>query len=172
MALTSGEAITQLTDRASAKRRSAAKRLSELADETAGPALLHALQREIGDRRTWETRYEMIMVLGACGYRPAVGFLAELAQQPTDATALHLALGDSIVRLRSPQEGAAAPLEWCLDRGDPSLVDGALRAVGAQVSPRVSVRHRLTLTPCLRLGVSTTSSPRPSREVAEKTSLS
>ncbi|MGW1759311.1 HEAT repeat domain-containing protein [Streptomyces mirabilis] len=131
MALTLEKAIIQLSDRASAKRRSAAKRLGKLADETAGPALLHALQREIGDRRTWETQYEMIMALGACGYRTAVGFLAELAQEPTDATALHLALGDSIVRLRSPQEGFAAPLEWCLDRGDPSLVDGALRAVAA-----------------------------------------
>ncbi|WP_329615858.1 HEAT repeat domain-containing protein [Streptomyces brevispora] len=131
MALTFENAIIQLSDRASAKRRSAAKRLRKLADETAGPALLHALQGEIGDRRTWETQYEMIMALGSCGYRTAVGFLAELAKQPTDDTALHLALGDSIVRLRSPQEGFAAPLEWCLDRGDPSLVDGALRAVAA-----------------------------------------
>ncbi|MGY5007207.1 HEAT repeat domain-containing protein [Streptomyces sp. 900105755] len=131
MALPLEKALIQLSDRASAKRRSAAKRLGKLADETAGPALLHALQREIRDRRTWETQYEMIMAIGACGYRPAIGFLAELAQEPTDATALHLALGDSIVRLRSPQDGFAAPLEWCLGRGDPSLVDGALRAIAA-----------------------------------------
>ena len=131
MALTLENAITQLTDRASAKRRSAARRLGKLADEKAGPALLHALQRETRNRRTWETQYEMITALGACSYWPAIGFLAELAQQPTDATALHLALGDSIVRLRSPREGFAAPLEWCLHRGDPSLVDGALRAVAA-----------------------------------------
>ncbi|GAQ51473.1 HEAT repeat domain-containing protein [Streptomyces acidiscabies] len=131
MALPLEEALIQLSDRASAKRRSAAKRLGKLANETAGPALLHALRREIGNRRTWETQYEMTMALGACGYRPAIEFLTELAKEPTDATALHLALGDSIVRLRSPQDGFTAPLEWCLDRGDPSLVDGALRAIAA-----------------------------------------
>ncbi|MYQ43801.1 HEAT repeat domain-containing protein [Streptomyces sp. SID4985] len=131
MKMTSEKALIQLSDRASAKRRSAAKRLGELADEVAGPALLHALQREISDSRTWETQYEMVMALGACDYRPAISFLAELAQRPMDDTALYVALGDSIVRLRSAQEGYAAPLEWCMDRGDPSLVDGALRAVAA-----------------------------------------
>jgi HEAT repeat protein len=73
MALTLEKALIQLSDRASAKRRSAAKRLGKLADETAGPALLHALQREIGDRRTWETQYEMIMALGACVPGPPSG---------------------------------------------------------------------------------------------------
>ncbi|MFD3727706.1 HEAT repeat domain-containing protein [Streptomyces sp. NPDC058671] len=131
MALTLEEAISQLSDRASAKRRSAAKRLSKLANGAAGPALLQALQRELGDRRTWETQYEMIMALGACEYHPATAFLADLAQQPTEADALLLALGDSIVRLRSPEEGFTAPLEWCLEHGDPSLVDGALRATAA-----------------------------------------
>ncbi|MET8057378.1 HEAT repeat domain-containing protein [Streptomyces microflavus] len=128
MALTLEEATTQLSDKKSAKRRSAARRLAKLADEAAGPALLHALQREIGDPRTWETQYEMIMALGACNHRTAVGFLTDLAQKPTDDTALHLALGDSITRLRSPQEGFAAPLRWCMEQGHPSLLDGALRA--------------------------------------------
>ncbi|MDQ0795951.1 HEAT repeat domain-containing protein [Streptomyces sp. B1I3] len=129
MTLTLEEAVIQLSDKASAKRRSAARRLHQLAEEAAGPALLHALRREIGDRRTWETQYEMVMALGACGYRSAVGFLTELAQRPTDDTALHIALGNSIMRLRSPHEGFGAPLRWCLDHGDPSLLDGALRAV-------------------------------------------
>ncbi|ATY96123.1 MULTISPECIES: HEAT repeat domain-containing protein [Streptomyces] len=128
MALTLEEATMQLSHKASAKRRSAAKRLAKLADEAAGPALLQALRREIGDSRTWETQYEMVMALGACDHRPAVEFLTELAQQPTDDTALHLALGDSITRLRGPQEGFAAPLRWCMEQGDPSLLDGALRA--------------------------------------------
>lgn len=135
MALTAEKAIIQLRDSASAKRRSAAKRLQKLADETAGPELLHALQREVGDRRTWETQYEMIMALGACGYRPAVGFLEHLAQQPMEDTAQHFALGDSIMRLRSPQEGSTAPLQWCLDRGNPSLLDGALHAVAELHEP-------------------------------------
>ncbi|MFD3332298.1 HEAT repeat domain-containing protein [Streptomyces sp. NPDC058700] len=106
-----------------------------MADEAAGPALLQALRREVGNRRTWETKYEMVMALGACGHVPAVGFLAELAQRPTDDTALYTALGDSIMRLRGPQEGFVAPLEWCLGRGNPMLTDGALRAVAASRAP-------------------------------------
>ncbi|MFF4275982.1 HEAT repeat domain-containing protein [Streptomyces sp. NPDC001536] len=129
MALTLEDALNQLSDRSSAKRRSAAKRLRKLADSTSGPALLQALQLEIADSRTWETQYEMIQAIGACGYRPALEFLSELAHQPTEFSALHLALGDSIVRLRSPEEGFAAPLGWCLDRGYPLLIDGSLRAV-------------------------------------------
>lgn len=135
MALSLAEALLRLDDRASAKRRSAARRLHTLADEAAGPALLEALRREVGNRRTWETTYEMVMALGACGHVPAVGFLTELAQRPTDDTALYAALGDSIVRLRGPREGFAAPLEWCLDSGNPSLVDGALHAVAAVRAP-------------------------------------
>ncbi|MFE5945217.1 HEAT repeat domain-containing protein [Streptomyces massasporeus] len=129
MALTLAEAVTQLGDKASARRRSAARRLGTLADGSAGPDLLDALRRETEVRRSWETQYEMVMALGACGYRPAVEFLAGLARQPTEDDAVHLALGDAITRLRSPAEGVSAPLAWCLEQGDPSLTDGALRAV-------------------------------------------
>ncbi|MFF3842429.1 HEAT repeat domain-containing protein [Streptomyces sp. NPDC001930] len=128
MALTLEEAVARLGDKTSAKRRSAAKRLGALADEAAGPALLDALRREADVRRSWETRYELAVALGACGHRPAVGLLTELALRPTEDDAVHTALGEAIVRLRSLDEGLTAPLEWCLDQADPSLTDGALRA--------------------------------------------
>ncbi|MFE9458782.1 HEAT repeat domain-containing protein [Streptomyces californicus] len=126
--LTSEEAIGRLGDRSSAKRRAAAKRLGRLADPAAGPALLHALRREILDRRTWETQYEMVMALGACGHRPAAPFLMEQARRALDDTALYTALGDAIVRLRAAGEGVSPAVRWCLD-GSPLLTDGALRAV-------------------------------------------
>ncbi|MEV7238978.1 HEAT repeat domain-containing protein [Streptomyces sp. NPDC051020] len=135
MALSADEAINQLGDRTSAKRRSAAKRLNKLAYGAAGPELLRALRREVGHPRTWETQYEMVMALAACKYRPAIEFLTELAQRPTEDTALRLALGNSIVQLRSAEEGFAAPLRWCMDQGDPSLLDGALRAVAENHAP-------------------------------------
>ncbi|MET9537554.1 HEAT repeat domain-containing protein [Streptomyces sp. NPDC006553] len=128
MALTLEEAVARLGDKTSAKRRSAAKRLGALADEAAGPALLDALRREADVRRSWKTKYEMAIALGACGHRPAIGLLTELALRPTEDDAVHSALGEAIVRLRSLDEGLAAPLEWCLDQGDRSLTDGALRA--------------------------------------------
>ncbi|MFC8594148.1 HEAT repeat domain-containing protein [Streptomyces atroolivaceus] len=127
--LTLDEAVAQLDDRSSAKRRAAAKRLRKLAVTAAGPALLLALQREVLDLRTWETQYQMAMALGACGHRPAVPFLSDLTQRPLEATMVYVALGDSIVRLRGAEEGVSVPVRWCLDSGTPMLADGALRAV-------------------------------------------
>ncbi|MFD6327578.1 HEAT repeat domain-containing protein [Streptomyces sp. NPDC058442] len=127
--MTLDEAVVQLDDRSSAKRRTAAKRLRRLAAGSAGPSLLRALQREVRDLRTWETQYQMIMALGACDHRSAVPFLSDLAQRPLDATMVDVALGDSIVRLRGAEEGTSVPVRWCLDSGTPMLADGALRAV-------------------------------------------
>ncbi|MFE1519474.1 HEAT repeat domain-containing protein [[Kitasatospora] papulosa] len=127
--LTLDEALAQLDDRSSAKRRAGAKRLRKLAVTAAGPALLLALQREVLDLRTWETQYQMAMALGACDHRPAIPFLSDLAQRPLETTMVYVALGDSIVRLRSAEEGVSAPVRWCLDSGTPMLADGALRAV-------------------------------------------
>ncbi|MFB6616916.1 HEAT repeat domain-containing protein [Streptomyces sp. NPDC056367] len=127
--LTLDEAVVQLDDRSSAKRRAAAKRLRKLAVAATGPSLLRALQREVLDLRTWETQYQMVMALGACDHRPAVPFLSELARRPLEATSVYAALGDSIVRLRGADEGVSAPVRWCLDSGTPMLADGALCAV-------------------------------------------
>ena len=45
----------QLQDKHSAKRRSAALKLRKLESREAGPALLKALEKELEDKRTWET---------------------------------------------------------------------------------------------------------------------
>ncbi|MEV6973227.1 hypothetical protein [Kitasatospora sp. NPDC093806] len=73
MASTLDKAVEQLGHRLSPKRRSAATRLRRLADPAAGPPLLEALEREVRDSRTWETQYQMVMALGMCGHRPALG---------------------------------------------------------------------------------------------------
>ena len=127
--LTMDQAVAQLDDKTSPKRRAAAKRLRRLAATAAGPSLLRALQREVRDPRTWETQYEMVMALGACDHRPAVPFLSDLARRRLDVETVYAALGDSIVRLRGAEEGISAPVRGCLDSGTPSLADGALRAV-------------------------------------------
>ncbi|MFJ4672690.1 HEAT repeat domain-containing protein [Kitasatospora purpeofusca] len=134
MALTLEEAVAQLGHRLSPKRRSAASRLRRLADPAAGPALLEALQREVRDARTWETQYQIVMALGMCGHRPALGLLRDLAQRPFRATMVYVALGDAIVRLSAPEDTADA-LSWCLNAGTPMLADGALRAVAMQRLP-------------------------------------
>lgn len=134
MPLTLDEAVAQLGHRLSPKRRSAATRLRRLADPAAGPPLLAALRREVHDTRTWETQYQMVMALGACGHRPALDLLRELAQRPFEATMVYVALGDAVLRLSTPEDTARS-LRWCLEAGVPMLADGALCAVAMQRLP-------------------------------------
>jgi len=122
--------IAQLRDNASAKRRSAAKRLRKIGLSSACPALLDALQQELRDERTWETQYQMVMALGASGCTAALPLLRELALQHMKATIVLVAVGDAIVRLARRFEHDPDPvLEMLGVDNDPSLADGALRAV-------------------------------------------
>ena len=73
--------IEQLSNKASAKRRSAAKKLRKIKAKEAGPALLAALKNELKDQRTWETQYQMIMALGESSYTESLDFLLQLADQ-------------------------------------------------------------------------------------------
>jgi HEAT repeat protein len=129
MALTLAEAAGQLTDRSSAKRRSAAKRLRALADPKAGPALLSALESEIADPRTWETQYQIIMALGACHHAPALDSLQHLAEQQDDYTMVGVALGDALVRIEWATAHALTTVDRYMQSGPPGVVDGAFRAL-------------------------------------------
>ncbi|MCY0931831.1 hypothetical protein OTB20_37765 [Streptomyces sp. H27-H1] len=71
------------------------------------------------------------MALGACGHRPALGLIRELAQRPFEATMVYAALGDTIIRLSTPDETAHS-LRWCLETNIPMLAGGALRAVAVR----------------------------------------
>lgn len=127
MALSFADAIGRLDDKRSAQRRSGAKRLRKLGDPAAGPALTAAIDREMADPRTWETQYQMIMALGACGYKEAVPTLQKLAQRQLEHLAVYTALGHAVVQLSS-EDGGAQALRWCLDTQNPELLNGALRA--------------------------------------------
>lgn len=130
MALDLHEAMEQLEDASSVRRRAAAKRLRRLQDPIAGPALLLALRREVEKSRTWETQYQMIMALGMCGYRPALPFFKNLAvSRGLDAASTYTALGDAIVRLGRSFDDDASPVFWCLELNHDALMDGALRAM-------------------------------------------
>ncbi|MET9289479.1 hypothetical protein [Nocardia beijingensis] len=79
--------------------RRGAKRLRALADPTTAARVRAALEREVLDKRTWETQYQLIMALGTTGSREDVELLKTLALQPRSATMVNAALGDAIVRL-------------------------------------------------------------------------
>jgi hypothetical protein len=120
--------ISQLSHKVSAQRRSAAKQLRKLKDKNAGPALAEALAREVQDRRTWETQYQMIMALGESDYRPALPLLEQLRALDLEPM-VRVALGDAWVRLARTPDGGAAPVLDILKEGDIHLAEGALRAV-------------------------------------------
>lgn len=129
MPLPLAEACSQLADRSSAKRKSAAKRLRVLVDPAAGPALLEALQAEVVNQRTWETQYQMIMALGACHYAPAVEFLEQLAQQQDDYTMIGVGLGDALVRIEWAIEHSLTTVDRYLQNGASGVIDGTFRAI-------------------------------------------
>ena len=124
------DAIDQLAALQSTRRRGAAKRLRKMRAFDAGSALLGALEKEIQDPRTWETQYQMIMALGECGYEAALPTLERLAVNTFDATMVHVALGDAIVRLSRRNDRDVSSLLRILRQSKNSmLIDGALRAV-------------------------------------------
>ncbi|MEV6139402.1 hypothetical protein AB0L63_25790 [Nocardia sp. NPDC051990] len=129
MTLARNEALTLLTDSLSARRRRGAKRLRALADPTTAAQVRTALEREVLDKRTWETQYQLIMALGMTGSRGDVELLKRLALQPRSATSVNVALGDAIVRLGREVDNDPAPAVWCLQQDVELLADGALRAV-------------------------------------------
>lgn len=118
--------IEQLSDKRSARRRAAAKKLGAAGDPAAGPALLAALRAEVEDSRTWETQYEMALALGLTGHREALPFLRELAGRPFTATMVYVGVGESLVRLADDPAGEVL---WCLGQGPDMLADGALRGM-------------------------------------------
>jgi HEAT repeat protein len=118
--------IPQLADPRSSERRAAARRLRAAGDPHAGPALLEALEKEVGDRRTWETQYQMIMALAASG--PSVDAIAILEHLLTLhlEPMVHLAASDAIVR--SSQERDTAVV-IALRSGSLPRAEGAIRAL-------------------------------------------
>jgi len=129
MTLARDEALALLTDPISARRRRGAKRLRALADPTTADQVRTALEREVLDRRTWETQYQLIMALGMTGGPGDVELLKRLALQPRSATTVNVALGDAVVRIGREVDNDPTPALWCLQQDVEPLADGALRAV-------------------------------------------
>ncbi|HAS8250388.1 TPA: HEAT repeat domain-containing protein [Vibrio vulnificus] len=121
--------VEQLNSKASAKRRSAAKKLRKLKAKDAGPPLLEALQIELKDKRTWETQYQMIMALGESGYTDSLEFLLQLAKQEFEATMIYIAIGDAITTLEQLHDPDLKSLSKWIDQDKKSLIEGAIRSL-------------------------------------------
>ena len=132
------EDIKELENTRSPKRRAAAKRIRKRGDDSAGPALLAALHKEVEDSRTWETQCEMIKALGECGYSDAVPFLIELASQEYKATAIYGALGFAICLLSDIPHGRLDYFRATFESTNERLISGACSALlHADVVPTI-----------------------------------
>jgi len=65
--VTRDEAFALLESRYTRERRRGAEALRDLEDPATAEAIGAALRREVRDSRTWETQYQLVMALGACG---------------------------------------------------------------------------------------------------------
>jgi hypothetical protein len=118
--------IDQLGDSRSPKRRAAAKKLRVLADPRAASALRAALQKEVKDRRTWETQYQMIMALAAChSGQDEASLFQQLLTMPLEPM-VHMAASDAMVRVSKDVDAAVL---GALRSGSLSHAEGAVRAL-------------------------------------------
>jgi hypothetical protein len=130
--------IEQLQHKSSPKRRAAAKKIRKLAANEAGPALLAALKKELNDKRTWETQYQMIMALGEATYTESLDFLLQLANRDFEATMVYVAIGDAIARLDFAQHNDIdCSINIFKNTSNSMLKDGILRAIAMlQLTPK------------------------------------
>jgi HEAT repeat protein len=118
--------VQQLRDANSTKRRAAARKLRNAGDPSAAPALVSALSKELMDRRTWETQYQMIMALAVS--QPtveAMSLLEGLFSRDLEPM-VHLAAGDALVRASKSLDG---PVTRALRSGSQARAEGAIRAL-------------------------------------------
>ena len=120
--------IEQLSHPRSPKRRAAAKRLRNLGDAAAGPALLAALKEELKDDRTWETQYQMIMAIGHCNYKDALSYVKSLILHQIGVM-VDVAIGDTTLRLSRVNESDAEAAITFIACGNRLLIQGAMQAI-------------------------------------------
>lgn len=123
--------IVELESKTSTKRRSAAKKLRKVASKEAGKAIFEALKKELEDKRTWETQYQIIMALGESGYSDSIKFLLELSENDFDSTILYIAIGHAITTLETTNSKIQTPsslIKW-LETSQIELANGGLQSL-------------------------------------------
>lgn len=120
------ELIEMLRDPRTARRRRAAKKLRTAGQPSAARALSEALREEVKDRRTWETQYQMLMALGACGTSDDELCVVESLFAMDLEPMVHLAAGDAAVRLHADVDAAVLV---AINSESLARAEGAIRAL-------------------------------------------
>jgi|SRR5690606_16521420 len=131
--------LEQLKNKLSSKRRSAAKLLRKELIDNAGKHLLEALEKEVLDKRTWETQYHMIMALGYQNYIEALTFLKSITQSNLEPM-VKVALGDTITRfeISHTQNSNPPTINFAIDNNILPLCEGGIRAIAMMDDIKIS----------------------------------
>jgi hypothetical protein len=126
----SDKLISQLSDKASAKRMAAAKKLGRLGDKSAGAALYDSFLKERQDVRTYQSQAAMADALGLLRYAPAADLLLEIIQASPEHDMLGRASATAYCRLTRSSLSDAAPVLKLLSLNRFSISMGASLALG------------------------------------------
>jgi hypothetical protein len=107
-------------------RRKAAREIRKANAAELGPDLLQAYEREALDSRTWETQKEMLLSLGAIGYKPALAVIEPILRGNAAHDMVTIAAAESYVRLKRQSPADAGPVIELLKRGSLSVAEGAV----------------------------------------------
>lgn len=124
------ELILGLKDKATAKRRQAARKIALAADLAAGPALHEAFLKERMDSRTWETQVEMAKALGLIGYREALENIKAICIENKPYDMLTIVAATTYVRLARATLSDASPVLELLKFANFSVAMGAFDTLG------------------------------------------
>jgi hypothetical protein len=123
------QAVNDLQDKKSPKRRAAAKKIGKNGLLELGDALLTAYLKEREDKRTWETQTEMILAFGKIRYQPALPYLKVIIDINTPEDMITHAAARSYVRIKRDSLNDAKPVLELLLFGEISVIDGATSAL-------------------------------------------
>lgn len=120
--------IEQLLHKSTVKRRSAAKKLRKQKTNNGGYYLLKALEKEILIKKTWETKYHIIMALGYHKYLKALPFLKKIINIDIEPM-VKIGLGDTITKLELYNKEHLTTLFRAIENQNLFLCEGCIRAL-------------------------------------------
>lgn len=120
--------LSELQNKSTVKRRSAAKKLRKIKSNQAESILLEAFKNEIKDRRTWETQYHMLMAIAENDFINALPLLYSLFDNDLEYM-VNVALGHTITKFEIKLSKNLAILVKALDEDKQGICEGALRAI-------------------------------------------
>lgn len=118
-----------LTNKASAVRRRAAKTIRKYNLTELGEALYSAYLHERKDKRTWETQMEMINALGKIRYTAVLPYLEEIIEKNERLDAITASAALAYIRITRQSNNDIKPVLHLMEHGNLSVLVGVADAL-------------------------------------------